>query len=262
MSLAAKLSRVMPGRMAYEINRLRKQYFPQQRHVEEKALLEAIGSRGEVMSGPFKGMKYVTTVAATNLADELLGTYELELHPAIENMIAFDPELVIDIGTATGYYAVGFARRCANARVIGYDISSYARAVTRRVAAVNGLSGRVEVRAACTSEELEREVSRVKRAAIFSDCEGYEDVLMDPARSPALKNAYLLVEVHDMFVPGVSRRVMERFAQTHTLTKYAPRQRTAADLPPGVKLDARQFDQAMNEHRQASSAWLELRPRG
>ena len=29
------------------------QYFPQQRHVEEKRW-EAIGSRGEVMSGPFR----------------------------------------------------------------------------------------------------------------------------------------------------------------------------------------------------------------
>ena len=206
-------------------------------------------------------MKYVTTVAATNLADELLGTYELELHPAIENMIAFDPELVIDIGTATGTTRWGSPGIRANARVIGYDISSYARAVTRRVAAVNGLSGRVEVRAACTSEELQTEVSRVKRAAIFSDCEGYEDVLMDPARSPAAEERLPARRgARHVRARGVAACDGTVRADAHTdEVRAAPR--TAADLPPGVKLDARQFDQAMNEHRQASSAWLELRPR-
>ena len=66
---------------------------------------------GRVFSGPFKGMQFIDESFENAFIPKILGIYERELHPAVEAAIALTPRLVVDIGTAEGYYAVGIARR-------------------------------------------------------------------------------------------------------------------------------------------------------
>src|SRR5688500_985732 len=65
-----------------------------------------------VRRGPFHGMTYPESAVglAEQLVPKLLGSYECELHGALEQVIQGDYEQVVDIGAADGYYAVGLAR--------------------------------------------------------------------------------------------------------------------------------------------------------
>src|SRR4051812_19305855 len=72
-----------------------------------QTLVKHYGAR--VLQGPFAGMQYVTESYGSQLVPKLLGSYENELHDLVEQIVAQRPKIVIDIGAAEGYYAVGLA---------------------------------------------------------------------------------------------------------------------------------------------------------
>src|SRR5579859_5362525 len=63
-------------------------------------------TRARVRSGPFAGMRYVDASIGSAYLPKLLGIYERELHPVIEEACASRPGLIVDLGAAEGYYAV------------------------------------------------------------------------------------------------------------------------------------------------------------
>ena len=73
---------------------------------------------GLVHAGPFAGMRYVDRSVGSCFIPKLLGTYERELAPKIERICRRQPGLVVDVGAAEGYYAVGLAMRIPEARII------------------------------------------------------------------------------------------------------------------------------------------------
>jgi len=84
-----------------------------------------------------------------------------------------------------------------------------ARWNTRRLARINGANVRVHGEA--TPESLGA-VLTGQHALVVCDCEGYEDVLLDPSRVPALAKCDLLVELHEVGHPGMGERIAARFA--------------------------------------------------
>jgi protein-L-isoaspartate O-methyltransferase len=62
-------------------------------------------------------MAYVEDATEGALAPRLIGTYEDELHPHLAEALAADPEVILDIGCAEGYYAAGLARLAPGAVV-------------------------------------------------------------------------------------------------------------------------------------------------
>ena len=83
-----------------------------------------------VRHGPFRGMRYeANRVAATQ---KLIGTYERELHPWFERVLAQRPTRFVDIGAADGYYAIGIAR--AGVPVVAFEMSRIARRQLRELA--------------------------------------------------------------------------------------------------------------------------------
>ena len=70
-----------------------------------------LACNGRVASGPFAGMRHGDIAVGSVLTVKLLGTYEKELWPIIDQIIATAYPLIIDIGAAEGYYAVGLAMR-------------------------------------------------------------------------------------------------------------------------------------------------------
>ena len=76
---------------------------------------------GRVRSGPFAGMRYVDTSVGSCFIPKLLGTYECELASKVEWICRQQPKLIIDIGAAEGYYAIGLAIRMPNARVVAFE---------------------------------------------------------------------------------------------------------------------------------------------
>ncbi len=205
--------------------------------------------------GPFAGLRYVTDVAASPFLPKLAGTYELEVADAIEELIAATPDVVVDLGSAEGYYAVGLARRLPEARVVAFDTRRSARWLTTRMAAANGVT--VEVRGTATRAAIQELCAGADTPLVICDIDGAEDTMIDPTRIPSLRGAALLIETHDAYVSGVTDRLVDRLSPSHELQRIAMQPRSHELLPDLPVDDALA---AMDEHR-PDQLWLVARPR-
>lgn len=213
----------------------------------------------QVLAGPFAGMNFVRNVAEGCCVPKLLGCYEQELHPYVEQAIAEDYAQVLNIGVAEGYYAIGLARRMPNAKIFAFDVDRNAQRICAEVAKANGVSERVRVGGLFRGEDFES-FSR-GRTLLVCDIEGAEKVLLDPQAYPALQRMDVIVELHDCLEPGLSTTVPARFAASHdiTLVKQAGR---ATPLPP-VFEQLSHLDQllAVWEWRTGPTPWAIMRAR-
>ncbi|WP_430464525.1 hypothetical protein [Tabrizicola sp.] len=171
----------------------------------------------KVVAGPFQGMDYALRASEGSRVARLLGVYEAALHPVIEAIIARAPDLVIDIGSAEGYYAVGFARRMPGARVMARDASPRAQDLCRAQALANSVAARVEVGGLFSHADFD--ICAVTRSVVICDIEGAEDALLDPVVAPGLLHADILVECHPAAAKGVTERISARFAATHRIIR-------------------------------------------
>jgi hypothetical protein len=215
-----------------------------------------------VLHGPFSGMTYPDAPSLSrtvfNLAGRLLGSYEAELHPIFEGVIADGYDRVVDIGCGDGYYAVGLAWRMPACRVEAYDPDPIARELCRQLAAANGVLDRIAVRPAVELAEL-----RPSRGRTFvkMDCEGCELELLRPDESELLRQSTILVELHDALRSGTTREVLVRFAPTHAAVVVDMQPRTVKDYPEAASLDPRTADLVLSEHRPERIRWVLLRPK-
>jgi hypothetical protein len=172
-----------------------------------------------VHAGPFAGMAYPVRASEGTRVARLLGAYEASLHPVIEAIIAKSPDLVIDIGSAEGYYAVGLARRLGQTRILARDASARAQALCATLATANGVAARVEIGGLFTHADFD--LCTRSRAVVICDIEGAEADLLDPARAPGLAHADILVECHPEAAPGITDTLRARFRPTHRITEIA-----------------------------------------
>ena len=103
--------------------------------IEKRIYLE---SKGEIIGGVFKGMKYLPTARNSVLMPKLLGTYESEVS---ELLIRRGKTLnyFIDVGCAEGYYVAGLAYRFPEITCIGVDIETESRSLAAILCEINGL---------------------------------------------------------------------------------------------------------------------------
>jgi precorrin-6B methylase 2 len=178
--------------------------------------LEDAGLR--VMTGPFAELKYPSFASCgSTLIPKLLGTYEKELHESIERMISKEPPIVIDVGCAEGYYAVGMAIRCKHSRIFAYDTDPTARGRCARMAGLNQVADRVLISGKCDPETLAAH-DFSKGGLVIADCEGYEKYLFSKAIAKSLSGADLIIELHEYLDRAMGRLIAEIFSETHDLT--------------------------------------------
>jgi SAM-dependent methyltransferase len=187
-------------------------------HVER--LRQELAAASVVQMGPFEGMRYATLQATCSaILPKLLGTYELELAPAIDRILQQSYECVVDVGCAEGYYAVGFARRFPLAQVVAFDIDPRARELCQLNAAANGISDQMSVLGAATPSEVAN-LCRGRRTLIVCDCEGYERDLFPAIPTADLLQSDLLIETHDFIHQGVHELLLQHFAATHEVYEF------------------------------------------
>jgi hypothetical protein len=168
-----------------------------------------------VRNGPFKGLRYPSADALFSaILPKLLGSYEMELQPAIERVCRNHYDLVVDVGCAEGYYAIGLAIRLIDATVHAFDTDERARELCSAMAVLNLVGDRVLVRELCSSETL-RSLVGGRRALVVCDCEGFELDLLTPEIIPALAASDLLVETHEFGGRAVVGTLVERLGITH-----------------------------------------------
>jgi hypothetical protein len=125
-----------------------------------------------VKHGPFKGLKYPDFQShGSAIFPKILGSYEQELHPVLERICSKSYSVILDIGSAEGYYAVGLALRFADTPVYAYDINEAANAACATMALLNNVSEKVIIENGCTPKTL-TEFPFEGRGLIISDCEG------------------------------------------------------------------------------------------
>lgn len=214
-----------------------------------------------VLAGPFAGMRYVDKAWGSAYVPKLLGAYEKELYPLIEQVADEDYDTLIDVGVAEGYFAVGLAIR-GKARVIGFESDPRARALAGELAKKNGVQDHVELRGDCTPTELESVLADSRRPFLLCDVDGYETTLLDPRRAPCLARASILVELHEFARPGVTAEFFRRFGDSHHIELIWQTPRTAADFPLktrwALKRDLRHM---VDELRPSEQSWMWLTPK-
>ena len=200
------IARAMPGSYSQRV--------PGRPNPIAVALAAKYGYR--VNNGPFAGLNYTRKAAGSALAPKLVGSYESELHPIWAQVLKNPYDLVIDIGCAEGYYAVGLAKHLPGGpKVIAFDMDAEARLLCRELSIKNGVSDRVETLGECDVPALKRVLKG--RALVVCDCEGAELDLLDGDQIPALKTADIVVELHDFLRAGVTPTLTQRFAATHEI---------------------------------------------
>ena len=222
------------------------------------AYVERHGAK--ILQGPFAGMDYLLAAAEGALLPRLLGTYESELHPAIQGFVAQGLDCIIDVGCAEGYYAVGLARLAPDAMVYAHDTNPKAQAACRELAEKNGVEDRVMVDGLFAPTDFEAFADQ--KCLVIVDIEGAEDDLLRPDLSPALAKMPLIVETHDLYRPGVLARLTERFAATHHIQRLDMGHKT---LPlPAWMGTLNHIDQllAVWEWRSGPTPWLVMTPKG
>jgi hypothetical protein len=169
-----------------------------------------------VYSGPFKGMKLPETVLAGAFGPVLLGAYETELHDTIEDITTRPYTTILNIGSGYGYYSVGFAMRMPKVKIHGFDTSENERKRCADMVALNGVGDRVQNDGLFDGARFADYAA--EKTLVFMDIEGGELDLLDPVRYPALQKMDVVVELHDVFNPEITKIITGRFAPTHDVT--------------------------------------------
>lgn len=225
-------------------------------------------ARDRIVAGPFAGTKLLLSEESVRLLPcYILGTAELEIHRAIEKLLARNYGTILNIGAADGYYAVGLARRAPAARVVAFESVARFHEIIERTAAANGVADRVQINGYCDRDALRAALARAKRPIlVMADVEGYETQLLDPIVLPELRTVDLLIETHDAVVPRCTNLMFHRFQATHAVERFVARPRELRDFPAGfLTLLQRFFPTAalelMNERRTGIQEWLSCHAR-
>lgn len=142
------------------------------------------------------------------LFPKLLGSYERGLTPLFTKLLNDSYDIIIDIGSAEGYYAVGCALKTPNVHVYAFDTSEEARSLCGEMAVINDVKSRVTIRSECTEEELGKLVSN-GRALIICDCEGCERNIFTESMVEVLAEHDVLVETHNFMDPEISMNIVD-----------------------------------------------------
>lgn len=217
-----------------------------------------------VQKGPFAGLKLLKRACGSVWIPKVLGSYEMELDFAVEEIVRMSPDVIVDVGCAEGYFAVGFAYRVAGAKLIAADTNPVARIMVRKMAVMNKVQDRIVTTGWITSAKLEYLLSPASKPVVWCDIEGGEWALLDPKRVPSLRKAWILVEDHEHATGMPLGGLIDRFYATHDHRLIGQSSRHAADwvpreLTPALSEDDR--ESMMSELRPPGQKWIFLKPK-
>jgi precorrin-6B methylase 2 len=227
--------------------------------------LEELYDPPVVRAGIFRGMKYVRESVCSSLLPKFIGCYEKELVPVFEALLERKPKLILDIGAAEGYYAVGLARLLPDCKVIAFETTPEGRRLIGEMAVLNHLDSRIDIRGECTPEDFRALVAKNRPDFVLMDIEGAEADFITADAANLLGETELLIEVHPLAVANVEKDILAAAEKTHFSKRITPLPRIVSDYWRTFNLFQRAFcgktlTAFMGEGRSASH-WLWLTPR-
>jgi hypothetical protein len=210
-----------------------------------------------VTAGPFKGVRLPTSESWGDRGSKLLGSYEQELHTSIEAVIEWNPDVVLNVGCAEGYYAVGLATRIPSATSFAYDLDPLAQVACKSARDVNHVD--LVVLGRCTNAELRERSEKAKRPFMLIDCEGGECELLLSSEYN-YPNARIIVECHDFIDRSITSSVIHKFSQTHSIQKIKQEGRNPFCHPLTASWPENDLWLVVSERRPERMHWLYLIP--
>lgn len=169
-----------------------------------------------VKAGPFEGMKYVDKAVGSSYLHKLIGSYEAVLHPYIKTLSGKDFDTILDIGSAEGYYLIGFGRMFPNANLIGFEIEEDGRDLSKEMYTKNDLVNKLSLFGEANSENVSPLIT--EKTLLICDCEGGELDILDSQNFLDFKKINIaIIELHDFIRPNIKETLVERFKETHTI---------------------------------------------
>ena len=210
-----------------------------------------------VRRGPFEGMTVIDEAVgkANHISSKLIGSYEPDVASFLGEH-APGHDLFVDLGSGDGFFCVGVAR-ISPARVIGFELNRYERRLTEKIAAANDVE--VETRGGADHDGLNS--LPPGRLLLLSDVEGLEEDLLDPEAVPRLREATMIVEVHEQYRPDVVATLTERFAPTHHLERLSAGEPHPDDYPELADWDDEQAWWAAFDGHLSGQGWMSFVPR-
>lgn len=227
----------------------------------------AVSADYKVLSGPYRGMDYFglkgVPVVDPLPTTKFLGSFEEEIHPWIESLVAKGFRQVVHLGAGEGYHVVGMAQRLPRAHSVVFDTLIASRKACRALAEQNRVRDRMQLRGFCGGDGL-LDID-LAGSLIFSDCGGAELALLDPMLHPSLTMATVLVETHDSFDARITPRLLSRFSGTHRIEFVAAAARNLKNYPWLRQFPVATARMALDENRDVTKdgkpqTWALLTP--
>ena len=216
---------------------------------------------GRIGSGPFRAVRLSELEVFGGQTAKLLGTYELELHAALEKIERLRPSVVLNVGGAEGYYAVGMAAAWGVEKIIVYELTTEGREVIATNANLNGIGERLDIRGVCTARNLLETLRNESVQLMIMDIEGAELDVLEPDVLRGLKNCVVVIESHDFCRPGCIDELCARFQDTHSIEVITSGKRIVPDFPYASHMPAILKRWLMDEGRPGPMQWLVGYPR-
>jgi hypothetical protein len=152
-----------------------------------------------VFSGLFRGTRCEFTESGAGIVSKLLGTYELELHPALSVAIDRNPEVVVNIGAAEGFYVSALARKLPSSKFIAFEAMDSWHPHIQRNLKINGVENRCDLRGFCSVNDFEKVICELgsQSSFVLMDIEGGEFELITHSIMQKSQHIEFLIEIHD-----------------------------------------------------------------
>ena len=220
----------------------------------------------QVAHGPFKGMRLpeVSSWGRSDVSAKILGTYERQVAEALTAQARTDG-LLVDLGPADGYFAVGALRAGLFGTCLAFEKSERGRAVLSASAEANGVADRLTIRGEATEHELLSAIPEGQTGTLLCDIEGGEFRILTDTVLSHLSAMHLIVEMHDFLLDdGAAQRdaLLARAAQRFDVEILL-----SADPQVSTFRELDHFDDdhrllAFSEGRDRATEWLMLHPKG
>lgn len=216
-------------------------------------------TQGVVQRGPFTGLKLCNYDSGC-LGNKLLGSYESQLYPAIEQTINYKPDLIINLGCGEGYYGLGLAKRLPNVRNIIVDNAEHELINALYNLQANNLDN-VELWNSADLEVTEFIMSKYNKPFLFVDVEGYEITFLDKKTNKELEKSYIIVECHDFQGTPITQILQERFINSHHIFNIYDELNKTSDHQSIQSLTKEEKDLLLSEGRPGVMNWLYMIPK-
>ncbi len=215
----------------------------------------------KVFQGPFKGMTFLRESSEGCHVAKLLGTYEQPLHDYLEKIISSDYKLIINIGSAEGYYSVGLAMRSKASKILSFDINKDAQKACKDLSIKNEVEDLIEIKSEFHPSIL-KDYKHTK-SLLICDVEGDEKKLLDINNYSEFKEIDILVESHECLVPGITEELINCFSSSHEISLIHDDGQRVLNSPPKWFLSLAHLDQLLSiwEWRSGATPWIFMKTR-